>query len=487
MSNIEKLTPITELPEFVPKEPGKKPKRKKKHIFLKALVVFFVVALGVGALFSYKVLSVSRDVFVSEDGNSSFFGEIKRLFVSNDEKRLKGQTEGRTNILLMGMGGEGHTGAYLTDTIMVASVAFNDDSSIKDVAFISIPRDLYVPYEGGKGKINSVFSAGERYQEGSGADFLSETVGNLLDIPIHYYVRVDFEGFRQIIDSLGGITVDVERSFVDNEYPTYNFGYQTVKFEKGLQKMDGETALQFARSRHGVVTDDSGGYEGSDFARARRQQRILEAVKERLFSVYTIINPKIVNDLLGAIGDHARTNIQPSEMLIFADMAKSYDTSRLNNAVLEHGDDGLLYSSRVGGSYVLLPKDPSFGEIMSFAQNIFLGDEEKEEIAIEEQKKEEALVGYVLNGTSITGLASRYETRIKSSTNAQITGRGNALEKPVQKTTIYYKNDGQASDIASLFPTLSPELVKLNNFSSLTSDTLSNDINFVIVLGLDAQ
>lgn len=485
MSLNDQLTPITELPEFVPKEPKKKPKRKRRHLLLKVLAVFAVVLIGGGLLFSYRVLSVSRDVFVSDDTESSFIGDIKRLFVSED-KLVAGQADGRTNILLMGMGGEGHTGAYLTDTIMIASISYNDDNSVEDVAFISIPRDLYVPHEYGKSKINSVFATGERNQEGSGAEYLSQTVSNITDIPIHYYVRVDFEGFKKIVDSLGGITVDVERSFIDTEYPTYNFGYQTVEFESGLQKMDGETALQFARSRHGVVTDGSGGYEGSDFARAKRQQKILQAIKKRLFSVYTAINPKVINDLLGAVGDHARTNIQPSEMLLFADIAKNYDTSQLNSAVLEHGDDGLLYSSRVGGAYVLLPKDSTFDDIKSFVSNIFSSEEEI--AALEEEKAAaEPLSGYVLNGTSITGLAGRYETRLKSSTDAEILGRGNALKKPTQQTIIYYKDGERSSEMAALFPTISPQLEEISSFASLTTDTVPEGTDFVVVLGLDAE
>jgi len=120
---------------------------------------------------------------------------------------------GRTNVLLMGIGGRGHEGPDLTDTMILASV----DKGAKDVVLISIPRDLWVPSL--SAKINSAYAYGQDEQNGQGLDLAKKTVSILLGIPVHYAFRIDFNGFVRGVDLIGGLDIEVENSFVDPKYP----------------------------------------------------------------------------------------------------------------------------------------------------------------------------------------------------------------------------------------------------------------------------
>jgi LCP family protein required for cell wall assembly len=184
------------------------------------------------------------------------------------------------NILLLGYGGPGHDGAYLTDSMAVASL----DPVTGTIAFISVPRDLWVQIpatadgRGGYwGKINQALAVGM----GDGGDYAtggalaSRAVAQVLGIPIDAWVGLDFVGFRQFIDTLGGVDVEVAQTFTDDHYPNNDDAnidpsYKTIHFDAGMQHMDGETALEFARSRYSPQ-------DGSDFGRSRRQQQVLHA------------------------------------------------------------------------------------------------------------------------------------------------------------------------------------------------------------------
>jgi LCP family protein required for cell wall assembly len=191
-------------------------------------------------------------------------------------------SDGRTNILILGIGGGTHEGADLTDTIMVLSL----DSSKKSVALISIPRDIWSDTL--KDKVNSAYHYGEMKQKGGGLLLSKVIMEDVIGMPIDYAVVIDFSGFTKVIDAVGGIDVNVPEAFTDTQYPkpgmeqatcpgdpTNACVYETVHFDAGLQHMDGSRALIYARSRHAE------GDEGSDFARSRRQQIIMVALKDR--------------------------------------------------------------------------------------------------------------------------------------------------------------------------------------------------------------
>lgn len=460
------------------KEGIKKPV-DKKHISLALKIVLglFIFFLIAGALFSYKILSVGQNIF-QNNGKMSFFSQLKRLVLAED-KKIKGEEEGRTNILLLGMGGEGHEGALLTDTIMIVSLKY-DQGAEKKVALISIPRDLAVPFRNSKYyKINSIYALGERDNKNpsEGGKLISQVVSNISGLPIHYYIRIDFEGFKKIVDSLGGIDIEVKNSFYDPMYPTANYGYQRISFKKGMTHMNGELALKYVRSRHGIVTEGEGN-EASDFARAARQQQVLEAIKNKAFSVQTFINPKKLNSILNAFGEHIKTNMEPWEMLRLVEFARSVQKEKIINRVIDNNENGLLYATYSPfGAYILLPKKGDFSEIKEFCQNIF------ETANLHPEKKVKIIV---LNGTSIPNLAKETAEKLKKE-GFIVTKVGNAKQKDYEKTVIYNLKDNDLQTLQFLQKELKANIAKDLSIDLTLEEFNQKDTDMIIVLGLNAS
>lgn len=479
MNNYPKLDLLRKKEGLNTKTEGKK---KGLVVLFKIALALFIIAAITGSLFSFRLITAGKDIFNNKNNEGSVFQQLKRLIFSQD-KLLDGEEEGRTNILLLGMGGEGHQGALLTDTIMIVSIKYNGTDEKKDVSLISIPRDLYVPLNNeGYYRINSIYSIGETRDEyENGSALISQIINEITDIPIHYYVRINFDGFKEIIDSLGGINVYVDRSFYDSQYPTENFGYQTVVFKKGMNQMDGDKALKFARSRHGVVIDGEGS-EASDFARAERQQKILAATRDKALSFETIINPKAISDSMQALGNNIRTNLEPWEMLKLAEMAKYINQEEIINKVIDHGENGFLYSTTASsGAYVLLPKKKDYSQIKSFVRNIF---------DIKNIKAENAKIE-VLNGTSNEGLATR-SANILAFEDYNIVSIGNAnnIDNNINSTRIYIlgdnKKDITLSKLKNIFK--NSEIIDLEDRSEIVDPATSEmiDVDIIVVLGMDA-
>lgn len=176
----------------------------------------------------------------------------------------------RTNLLILGLDrrpGEGYV--VRSDTIVLTTV-YPPDARI---GLLSIPRDLYVDIPGqGSSRINTAHFWGENDAQGNGPRLAMQTVALNFGVAMDHYVRVDFAGFRAVVDAVGGIDIDVETAIVDDAYPTADYGTMRIEIPAGPQRMDGETALRYARTRHGF----------SDFYRAQRQQKVLVALAHRL-------------------------------------------------------------------------------------------------------------------------------------------------------------------------------------------------------------
>lgn len=368
-----------------------------------------------------SVNTVKTDGSTKKEGIFSQIGKI----LTSGQQQLQGESDDRINLLLLGIGGPGHDGPYLTDTMMVVSYK----PSTNEMSMISIPRDLVVNIPNyGYRKINSVFTIGkDQNYPGGGPALTVKVVSDLLDIPIQYYGLVDFSGFEKIIDRLGGVNVDVENSFTDYAFPTDNYGYQTVRFTKGQQVMNGVTALNFARSRHG----NNG--EGSDFARAKRQQKIISGVKVKLLSFGTLLNPKKISDIIGDLGSHTQTNMEVWEMLRFAKLAGNIDTSKIINKVLQDGPGGLLHSATgLGGAFILIPNGDSYEDMRFLAQNIFLdgaADREATGVLVVNASK------YTTNGSSTASGLEGFGIDVSGT----VTWKG----LPVNETTIIDASGGQ--------------------------------------------
>jgi polyisoprenyl-teichoic acid--peptidoglycan teichoic acid transferase len=206
----------------------------------------------------------------------------------------------RLNVLLIGMDRRpGESAVARTDTLIVATL----DPARPYVGMLSIPRDLWVRLlDGSENRINTPHFFAEAEVPGSGPMAAVNTVSSNFGITLHKYMRIDFAGFVRIIDSVGGITVDVEHPIVDYEYPTYDYGIQTISFEAGSQHMDGERALQYARTRH----------SSSDFDRAKRQQKVIAAFVKRLLEPDAWLR---FPGLFTAIASSVDTNLSPADVV----------------------------------------------------------------------------------------------------------------------------------------------------------------------------
>jgi LCP family protein required for cell wall assembly len=175
-----------------------------------------------------------------------------------------------TNILVLGIDRRpGQGDAVRTDTMIL----LHSDPSNHRLVLLSIPRDLWVSIPGrGNGRINAAHVYAEVDTPGSGPASAAETVSRNFGVPVHRTLRLDFDAFRDVVDAAGGIDIDVPKPVIDNAYPTEDYGTMRIEIPAGQQHMDGETALQYARSRHG----------SSDFDRAARQQQILLALAKKL-------------------------------------------------------------------------------------------------------------------------------------------------------------------------------------------------------------
>ncbi len=278
-------------------------------------------------------------------------------------------TDGRTNILILGLD-KRHNGtvtSVLTDTILIASVSKVD----KNAVLISVPRDLWVEQpSGGFSKINAVYTS-------KGPEELRKIIETSMGVPIHYYSVVTFDMFEQVIDILDGVDINVETAFTDYEYPIegkenapINERYETLHFEAGIQNMDGKTALKFARSRKGNNN------EGTDFARAKRQHKVILAIKDKALSTGILANPSKIIELYNSYAKNVETDVDISAVQAFLLLAKDFDFKNITSVVLDdrstEEEGGLLYApqdtSLYGGAYVLIPKAGDYTQIRAYVQ-----------------------------------------------------------------------------------------------------------------------
>lgn len=396
-----------------------------------SLMVGSLAAIGAGA--SYR----------SATHGTSVIGEIKNLPVISDIRRLvlgteananpsTVESEGRVNFMLFGVGGEGHEGSQLTDTIILASL----DTEKNLVSMLSIPRDLAYPLGNAQfQKINAVNAYAEEASPGEGASEAAHAIGKLFGVSVHHVVKVDFSGFVKFIDALGGLDITVERAFTDSSYPTWDEQWQTVTFAAGEQHMDGARALQYVRSRHGTNG------EGTDFARNRRQQIVLAAVRDKLLSLGTLANPNKIAQLWGIVSSHVQTDLTPWEIVKLAGRSRDIQPDAITMRVLTDDPEGELVPGNVNGAYMLFPKKPDWSEIREIAANPFETEAEREEKFQPTQK----IRVEIKNGTHRAGFAASVQSELER-LGYTVEAIGNASQRGYDETVIYDLTRGAKSD-----------------------------------------
>ncbi len=356
------------------------PRRSPNRLGLTLLALFVVLLAGVGVA-AFKSLSFVNSVSTADLGDN-----VRSIITTapTAAPTIPGtvgrppEPSGRINILLLGYGGAGHDGGELTDSIMVLTF----DQQTKKAAMISVPRDIWakIPYQGDQGvysKINTAYAIGadddtypnkkaEYKGPGGGGALASSVIGGILGVKIDYWVAVDFRAFKSVVDALGGVDVDVETAFTDYQYPRNDNpdidpGWMTVSFKAGMQHMNGDRALIFARSRHSLQ-------DGTDFGRSRRQQKLLLAIKDKA------LTPDGLTKLFGlmdALSKNFKTNMNVGQMRALADMAKTADVNNIDRVSIDN-TNYLVDAVSGDGQDVLIPEAKSWAPLQAHIASLEL-------------------------------------------------------------------------------------------------------------------
>ncbi len=359
------------------------------------------------------------------------------------------------NILLLGTDDRAdEQGPPRTDTIILLTL----DPQTNTAGMLSLPRDLWVPIPGFdfNAKINTAYGLGETHNDSGGAQLVMDTVSQLIGRPIDYYVRVNFQGFVQTIDLIGGIDVMVQKTIHDEEYPTADYGVETFHLEAGQQHLDGKTALKFARTRHG---DD-------DYGRARRQQEVIRAVVDKVLRADMIVT------------------LLPKTWMLISTMRSSIDT---NIPVLVQYE--LAEYMRVAALQEIRQEvlDSRYGQEVSDNQEtgwILIPDREKVRVAVDKFFRPPGADPRwvrieVLNGTGTQGVAARTRDYLQAQ-GWQVVAIGDADRSDYSKTLVV--NYGVPETIIQR---VSQDLALQPDGSTLKGLSSSQPIDLRIVVGRD--
>ncbi len=331
---------------------------------MKIKITFFLVALLIILFFWLKPYYV----FISQTLKVSI---LKTLFSKDSLKTYDNQV----NILILGIPGENNDGPYLSDSIIFANYNFKTNQ----ITTLSIPRDIWSSTL--RDKINSAYAYGLAKNNNplDGIKLAKAEISSVVGLPVHYAVVIDFSKFKQLINFIGGIEVNVETAFTDEKFPIagkedadcgsndpeYKCRYETIHFEKGLQKMDGETALKFARSRHAV------GEEGSDFAREKRQQKIIIALEKKIIKILQSSDPTRLIQLYQELNKLIIRDITNQQAAIIGKnvlFKKLFSRKNLTQKQIALSEKFFIVPPyyEYEGKYVLIPSNDNFNAIHQF-------------------------------------------------------------------------------------------------------------------------
>jgi LCP family protein required for cell wall assembly len=324
--------------------------QKKSIYWQKWLIVFFV--LGILFLFAVWACAIGFSTYLKAAYN----------FIAAPAGQIN-SVNGRVNVLIMGKSGANHDGPDLTDTMILISVSLTKP----EMVIVSIPRDLWIPEI--RAKINAAYYWGDKTtpyfdnSKNTKIGFAKTITAEVVGQPIQYGVVIDFSAFKDIVDALGGIQVNVANSFTDNLYPvagrendacggdpTFACRYQTVSFNAGPQTMNGDTALEFVRSRHAQ------GVEGTDIAREARQQLVIDAIKGKIMQPKVFLSPKVDVAMFGIIKKYIETDLNlPTAAILARNILNGY--KNLKQFIIPQD---LLFNPPINAvydqQYVFIPK-----------------------------------------------------------------------------------------------------------------------------------
>lgn len=453
-----------------------KPKQGKFATFRKwtfrAAAVSMVMAVAVGGLLFGKGYFKLQQVFQGGSSAAALASEV-------DPTLLKGEGDGRVNILLLGAGGAGYNGGDLTDTIMVASI----DPVNNQAVLLSIPRDLWTKmpnnYMGNYQKINAAYEASKYKYLGkqvlgnadrkavlAGFQGVDGVVERVAGIPIHYNALVNFTAFSKAIDTVGGITVNAPEQLRDPTMAWEN-NRSPILATIGVNNFNGKQALNYVRSRA----------TSSDFARGERQRLVMVALKDKTANLGTLTNPMKLSGLLSAFGDNVQTDISISDMSRLATIMKRIPSNNIQSVGLAEEGNSFVTTGNINGLSVVIPKAglEDYAKIQTYIRS---------KLKDGYIAKENATIT-ILNGSGTAGLATMKAEELKSyGYNVQTVA--NAPTEDYTKTKIIDLSAGTAASKKYTLNYLKKRLNAPTIDKQLPAGIVAGEANIVIILGTDA-
>lgn len=444
--------------ELKKEKKAKKAKKKwsKKRKVLTVLLVLLIIAGGaVGALLIW-----GNDVISKITNGESGIWDV--LTIKDKDVKLKTDGNGRTNLLVFGtsgydMGGSNHDGAQLTDSIMVVSL----DQETKDVAMLSLPRDLLVSRTcTATGKINEIYWCYNQdgTAEIAGADALKAEVQDILGVQIQYYAHINWGALVALVDSVGGITVTLDEDIADPWTNTYiDAGVPT--------QLNGEQALGLARARHGTAS--------GDFTRGNSQQKILIALKDKLTQSGVGVTDMI--NIINSLGDNLRMSANLDEIKTTYNVMKELDLASIRQVPLVSADgtgENYMTTAEINGISYVIPMAgvQVYSDLQAYVAKMFSSDP---------AAREDATI-MVLNGTETPGAASTEQTKLTND-GYNVTIIDDAPAGEYTKSYYVYKmNDNKPGTAKSLAKRYG---VKVQGVDKLPEGIDGTWVDFVIILG----
>jgi LCP family protein required for cell wall assembly len=460
---------------------SKKGSGKKFAILLILLLVLVVASYGMYAVAKYTALNTPdisslvppfvRPIFARSNGGhfTQSGGQVGSAVKESSLKPL--------NILLLGVDKRPkEVDPPRTDTIIV--LHYNPQKH--KLGMLSIPRDMWVQIPSyGEGRINTAYRIGEmKKYPGGGTVLVKETVRRFIGYPIDYYVMINFDGFRKLVDLIGGIDVDVPKPINDPTFPDENYGYSPLYIPAGRIHMDGDLALKYARTRH----------QDSDFGRARRQQQVIMAIRDKVMEKKML--PSLIAkapQIYKALGNSVSTDMPISLMVALARSMGSQDLT-VEQAIIDDSCTKQYHTQ--GGAWVLLPLRDKVravvDKVMEDNPPVSSGTpgattpigESSAQIKEQRLKMENARIA-VLNGTLKSGLASNTAKQLKK-LGFNIVSVGNADRADYQRSIliVYTPKEFTSEELQKIFH-IPAENVR-------TGANLKSSYDFLLILGKDS-
>lgn len=433
-------------------------------------LVILLLGFGIGAWYGSALLASLNKAF-----HGNIFSDVNALFSTT---KLKGEDQGRVNILLAGDSADdpGHAGGQLTDSIMIVSI----DTKTHTGFMLSVPRDLWVDVPGwGHQKINAANENSNFNEQGyphGGMGQLEQVVQSDLGIPIDYYALINYTAFKQAVDAVGGITINVQSTDPRGIYDAYTH----LKIPNGMVSLSGQEALNLARARGDDAAGDVSYGLGSDFDRTQHQRQMLVALAQKAESAGVLANPIKVSQLFGAFGNNINTDLNLQDVLRLQQITKGMNVTHLQSITYQYGGKNSLISGyrSPDGQDALVPSQgvDSWGQLQQFYKQLTSNN----------PVVREAPSVVVLNGTSVNGLAHKEATTLTSE-GFNVVGVSDTTKQYTTSLIVDTANGGKpASD--QLLQTILPrgtKTVKDNTSSTEATEAQGYNADFVVVIGQD--